>query len=281
MTRIDRRALFASGAAAALLTATGLSPAYRPVEGGRLRLAVPRGDGSLDAVARGAVFDTLTEIAPDGVLRGELAVGWTGHAEARRWLFDLREGVQFHDGQLLSSNHVVAALSAGADRLPGAVRRIEATGPLQVMVELRDSDPQLPYRLADPACVISTDAGMGFMSEQSIGTGCYAMARSQPDRQFLGHKVAGHYKAGRAGWADSVEVVVIPDPAVRAEALRDGFVDIAALPAAEGLRGSDRFTFHPSAEDMALAASHSVGVPRVVGGRPLDDGRIAERWWLG
>ena len=65
MTRMDRRALFASGAAAALLAATGASLADTPKKGGTLRLAVPR-DDSLEQVARGAVFDTLTEIAPDG-----------------------------------------------------------------------------------------------------------------------------------------------------------------------------------------------------------------------
>ena len=79
MTRIDRRALFASGAAAALLAATGASLADTPKAGGTLRLAVPR-DDSLEQLARGAVFDTLTEIAPDGTLRGELATGW--HTDA-------------------------------------------------------------------------------------------------------------------------------------------------------------------------------------------------------
>ena len=70
-------------------------------------------------------------------------------------------------------------------------------------------------------------------------------------------------------------------PAVRAEALRDGFVDVAVLPQRDGLIGRGDFIYHPSAENMALAARRGVGVPRVVGARaPLDDGRIAERWWI-
>ena len=42
MTRslMDRRALFASGAAAALLAATGVSAASMPKAGGRLRMAL-------------------------------------------------------------------------------------------------------------------------------------------------------------------------------------------------------------------------------------------------
>ncbi|MEX0302029.1 MAG: peptide ABC transporter substrate-binding protein, partial [Leisingera sp.] len=94
-------------------------------------------------------------------------------------------------------------------------------------------------------------------------------------------KVAGHYKSGTAGWADAVEIIVIPDAAVRAEALRDGYVDVAALPEPRGLLKRGEFLYHPSSSDMALAARHTVGIPRKVGQRStLDDGRIAERWWL-
>ena len=41
MSRIDRRALFTSGAAAALMAATGSSLSAAPLRGGALRLAVP------------------------------------------------------------------------------------------------------------------------------------------------------------------------------------------------------------------------------------------------
>lgn len=95
MTRslMDRRALFASGAAAALLAATGVSAASMPKAGGRLRMALSgaarsdtwgQGEGLFMQVARqGLIFDTLTEIAADGTLRGELATAWQGSADGR------------------------------------------------------------------------------------------------------------------------------------------------------------------------------------------------------
>ncbi len=71
--RLDRRALFASGAAAALLAARGLSAGVLPKRGGKLRLALSgaarsddwtRGDGLFMQVAKlGLVYETLTEIA--------------------------------------------------------------------------------------------------------------------------------------------------------------------------------------------------------------------------
>jgi ABC-type transport system substrate-binding protein len=280
MTRIDRRALFTSGAAAALLAATGVSLDAAPRPGGRLRLAVPR-DGSLWAVARGAVFGTLTEIAPDGVLRGELAAGWYSGPEARDWRFDLAQGAVFHDGRPVTAADVAASLIAHD---PVALRgaRITAADARTLRIDLAAGDPQLPLRLADPALFVAPGGDVARPLSQAMGSGMYQVLRADPDRHFLARRVQGHVRDGRAGWVDSIEIVVIPDAAVRAEALRGGHVDVAALPARDGLIGRDGFVYHPSADDMALAARHGVGVPRRIGSRTaLDDGRIAERWWMG
>jgi ABC-type transport system substrate-binding protein len=272
MTRIDRRALFASGAAAALLAATGASLADTPKSGGTLRLAVPR-DDSLDQVVRGAVFDTLTEIAPDGTLRGELATGWKTDADARVWQFDLRENVQYHDGAELKVRDVLAVLDE--------IGQAETLGANVVRLELADPNPGLPFLLADNRYVITRDGQGVTPLKTANGTGCYLVERAEDGRHFLGRRVTEHYKDNQAGWLDALEVIVIPDAHVRAEALRDGYVDVAALPAHEGLLGQRGLRYHPSESDMALAIAGSVGLPRQVGQRgALDDGRIAERWWL-
>lgn len=281
MSRIDRRALFTSGAAAALLAASGVSLAATPRPGGRLRLAVPRDDSSLCAVARAAVFDTLTEVAPDGVLRGELAKSWQCGPEARDWLFTLHEGVRFHDGRRLVARDVAESLVAHeSPALRGA--RIEAEESGVLRISLREGNPQLPLLLADPALIVAPGGHVAGELSQAVGTGAYRTVRADAGRHFLGRKVEGHYRAGSAGWVDEVEIVVIPDPGVRAEALRDGFVDVAALPRPDGLLERGEFFYHPSRDNMALAARAGLGVPKVIGTRaPLDDFRIAERWWVG
>ncbi|GAA6158978.1 hypothetical protein NBRC116589_11520 [Ruegeria sp. HU-ET01832] len=271
MTRMDRRALFASGAAAALLAATGASLADTPKKGGTLRLAVPR-DDSLEQVARGAVFDTLTEIAPDGTLRGELASGWHTDADARVWSFDLRADVAFHDGAALNVADVVSVLQQ--------VGQAEALTADSVRLELTEANPGLPFLLADTRFVITRDGQGVTPLHTANGTGCYRVKRAEDDRHFFGRRVSDHYKDGQAGWADALEVIVIPDAKVRAEALRDGYVDVAALPDSDGLKDQRGLRYHPSQDDMALAVAGQVGMPRQIGGRALDDGRIAERWWL-
>ena len=86
MTRLDRRALFASGAAAALLAATGVSAS--PKRGGRLRAALSR--ALFDQATNATLYENLTEISADGTVRGELATAWASENDARVWRFNLR-----------------------------------------------------------------------------------------------------------------------------------------------------------------------------------------------
>ncbi len=271
MNRIDRRALFTSGAAAALLAATGVSLDAAPRQGGVLRIAVPR-DGSLEALVRGAVFDTLTEIGPDGALRGELMTQWHSDAAAKVWHLTLRDDARFHDGHLLAPSDVVAALDG--------LGRSEPTGANSLRLELDRADPGLPLFLADSRFAVARAGETVQPLAGANGTGCYRVERAEDGRHFRGRRVAGHYKEGRAGWADAVDVIVIPDAAIRAEALRDGYVDLAALPDSTALRDGARFLYHPSEENMALVATSKVGMPSRISSAPLDGGRLAERWWM-
>ncbi|UWQ91472.1 peptide ABC transporter substrate-binding protein [Rhodobacteraceae bacterium M382] len=279
MTRIDRRALFTSGAAAALLAATGTSVTAAPRRGGVLRLAVPRDGDMLESVARGAVYDTLTEIGPDGVLKGELATSWRSSPDARVWHFQLRDEVPFHDGAMLNAEDVAASLRA--HDFPDGCLGIKVIGTTQLQLELVKPNSDLPYLLADPKLIIARAGQIGAPLNAAIGTGVYQVSQAQDGRHFSATRLAQHFKDGQAGWVDRVEVITIPDASVRAEALRDGYVDIAALPEPKGLLHRGEFTYHPSAHDMALATHAGVGLPRRIGARaPMDDGRIVQRWWV-
>ncbi|MGV6849126.1 MAG: ABC transporter substrate-binding protein [Marinibacterium sp.] len=260
---LDRRALFASGAAAALLAASGIGAVAMPRRGGHLRIAAADGAGAMLA-ARMAVFDTLTEVAPDGLLKGDLATGWHGSEDARRWRIGVREDAVFGDGRPVCPEDAIATLlSAGSpvgDRIAEA--RAVAGG---IEVDLMAPDSHFPYRLADPALVIARGGQVPARMESWVGSGLYRLTHGSDGRHFLGRRVDAHPRDGQAGWADSVEVIALSDAAVRAEALRDGFVDVAEDPAdASGLMATDR-----------------VAKPAMVSSRGrLDDGRIAERWWM-
>lgn len=277
MIKVDRRSLLTSGAAATLLAATGTSLAQTPQSGGHLRIALAPYTDVLPSVARAAMFDSLTEIGADGVLKGELASAWKSNHDARVWTLTLRSDVRFHDGEPVNATDVAASLVAQDLR----AARVSAVDNDTLWIELDQPDPNLPYLLADEQFMIFREAQLNDPLETRQGTGLYEFQQHRPARHFLGTRVAHHYKDGVAGWADQIETVMIPDAGIRSEALRDGFVDIAELPYADALSDASDITFHNSVEHGLLAAQCGVGRPREVGTiTALDNGRIAERWWL-
>lgn len=270
MTRIDRRALFASGAAAALLTATGVSAA--PKRGGQLRAALSgarRNDtwlasdsGLMMQAAACAVHEGLTEIAADGTLRGRLAQSWDSADDGRTWTFILRENVQFHDGTFLSADDVAHTLDAlGQTNSDGA----------QLTLVLDEPNPSLPFLLAGPEFLVHAK------DRHTIGTGLYKLMKLDLGRQFIGERVETHWTNGSAGWFDRIEFVHFADEKVRAQALSEGLVDVADVSNMPDLPDMHRL---PDDANTMQVARYCLGVPAQVGRIwPLDNLRMAERWW--
>jgi ABC-type transport system substrate-binding protein len=256
MTRLDRRALFTSGAAAALLAATGVSAA--PKSGGRLRAALSA--DLFEMAVAATVYDNLTEIGADGTLRGELATGWTSDPSARVWQFTLRKDVMFHDGTAFDASHV---------RLPFDVQVLD----LQTLrIALDAPNPNFPYLLAHP--------GFEQRAANGAGTGLYSVQKLAPGRHFIGARFKQHWKQD-AGWFDSVEFVRFSAGAVRAEALRDGLTDVADITALDPSADPRDFLRLPHGQVTTHIASQTIAVPATVGKAwPLDNLRMSERWWI-
>ena len=123
--QMDRRGMMKATAVAgtaALVTPWGTPLRAQPARGGTLRVAIATG-GSTDALDPGSweaefmIFQAhtrnnyLTEIAADGSLVPELATGWEASADAATWTFNIREGVQFHSGHILTAEDVAASIN--------------------------------------------------------------------------------------------------------------------------------------------------------------------------
>ena len=247
MRLLDRRRLLTSGAAAAVFAGTaipGLGPAKR---GGRLRAGLSGGspEDSWDArnhaglfmiaAAQGAVFDTLTEVAPDGSLRGELATRWQARADARVWTVDLRQDAVFHNGRPFSAEDVIASLELHLDpRVCSPVRSLVAEmieirkiSNYQVRLTLIDGNVDLPYLLADYHLLMYPAGQIAQAMAEGIGTGLYKVEHFEPGHRFIGQRVHEHYRDGQSGWFDEVDFIALNSRAERREALQTRRVDVA------------------------------------------------------
>lgn len=241
---ISRRGLIAGGVLAGVLSATGV-PLQAKARGGVLRLGLSGGlDGwnpaqagrcALQVIGQGAVYDCLTEVSATGELTGELATAWEAGPDARVWTIALRPGVRFHDGSLLAPEDVIASFEQHRDPASPAhgilrqIERIEALGRTHLRFVLHVGNADFPFLLADPHLIVAP-ALRGF---DGTGTGLYRVVQTMPDERVTLDRLDEHYKDGRAGWFDRVEVAFLPGDAARVAALTLGRVDaVDAVPAA-------------------------------------------------
>lgn len=304
MNALDRRRLLTSGAAAAVLAVSGLGASASPARGGVLRLGLSGADprdrwhgarefGTFMRLAGvGCAFETLTEIAPDGTLRGELATGWEPLDRGRSWIVTLRPGVRFHDGEPFGAADAVASLrrhlqrrsaTAASGLLSGVVRirKIE-TGRLRIDLSAADAD--LPLKLADPHLIMHPARAADRALARGTGTGLYRLDRFEAGSGFAASRVEDHWKADRAGWFDRILGKAIGSESLRIEALLRGDVDLIDLTpsVARSLAADARVAvFDGAGESACTVASRRLAQGASIGRwAPMDDGRAPQRWWF-
>ncbi len=246
MTRISRRGLLRTGAAAGVLAASGLPVFAQAKRGGRLRAGLNGANTSdswdgrthsdlyMIACAQGAVFDSLTEIAADGSLIGELATDWEATPDAKTWTFNLRQGVTFHNGKPFGADdvleslqmHVAEGAKSAAQPIVAAISEMKKTGEHQVQFTLEAGNADFPYLMSDYHLLMYPAGQIEEAIAKGIGTGLYQVTSFEPGVRMTARRVDSHYKGDRAGYFDELEYIAINDSTARMNALMTGQVDV-------------------------------------------------------
>jgi len=184
----------------------------------------------------GMMFDSLTQTANDGSVQPMLATAWKNTGDTT-WVFTLREGVQFHDGSVMTAADAAASLNRllfsdqesfiRASFLP-YITAVEATGDLELTVTTPAVDPLLPLRLASPYAAIMPAAHLEATSFEDlqlapIGAGPYKFSEYVAGERLVLTRHDGYW-GGQAD-AETVVLRVIPETSTRVAALRAGEVD--------------------------------------------------------
>ena len=243
---MKRRTFLKSTAATAgvfALTGAMVPAVAAPVKGGRLVLAASSGTSgdSLDpttftSVSHGLMGCTLgnclTEVEKGGELVGELAESWDVSADAKTWKFNLRKGVTFHNGQAMTSADVVFSLNlhrgegstSGAKGLLGTIADIRADGSHAIIVEMSESNADVPYLMADYHLLIVPEGTTDFSA--GIFTGPYMVTKFVPGEFLVAKRNPNYWKAHRAH-VDEVEVLFVVDTTARISSLIAGEIHCA------------------------------------------------------
>lgn len=222
------------------------------------------------------ILDTLIKLDYDMALVPGLATSWE-RVSPTVWRFELRDGVEFHDGTELTAEVAKASLQRVVDLLPYAsdllnIERMEAAGPLTLEIETTEPFAALPNQLTDAFTVIYAPSSFNDQGEfvKPVGTGPWQFVDYVKQDRTVVERFDGY-------WGDQPELErivyrYIPDHNARALALETGEIDFATnLPPADVARLDADPDFTVYAEPTA---GLYYGAFNTVGDTPLADARV-------
>jgi len=263
--------------------------AASPKRGGRLRAGIAHGSttDTLDPATYENGFmqivdyslqNHLGEVDHTGAMQPELAESWEPQNNAKTWVFNLRRGVEFHNGKTLDSDDVIASFQhhmgetkSPAKSLLKQVSNMRSDGKHRVIFDLSGGNADFPFVASDYHVPIKQAWDGGKISpNDGIGTGPYVLKEFEPGVRFFGTRNPNYFKADRA-WFDEFEMLSIVDPTARTNALTTGEVDT--------IDRADLKTAHLLARKPGINLKEVTGTkhytfPMLVDVAPFDDNNV-------
>ena len=262
--------------------------AATPKRGGDFRQALT-GGGSSDSLDPQTILDSyminvnnqlrghLTEIAPDGSLRGDLASEWMSD-DAQTWVFRVRQGVEFHNGKTLDATDIVESFrhhmgeesKSAASGLAAQIETVEADGDT-VVFTLVTPNADWPFICSDyhfAICPALPEGGIDWRS--GVGTGGYALETFDPGVRTFVTRFENYWKPD-AAFFDTIDNLFIADATARTNALRSGEIESMANldPKIAGLMERD-----PSVQVLITTGNKHATLPMLTNVAPFDNNDV-------
>src|SRR5690348_5392298 len=235
--------------------------------------AITRDPKSLDAIdtygypentADALMCESLLRQAPDGSLEPGLATAT--HPNPTTVVFTLRPGVKFRDGHLVTSADVVYSLERSASPklgglypwVFGRVTSIQATGPAEVTIKLRQPDYWLEGELSSMAGVVieksfakKEGASYGTPAGSIMCTGAYMIKSWIPGAGVVAVRNPHYWDPSVRPLVGQITLKGVPDIASLTSGLLTGalqgyYVANGGLPTLDQLRNSSTVKVYQS-----------------------------------
>ena len=193
------------------------------------------------------IMETLVTRNHEGEMVPSLALNWApSETNPNIWVFNLREGVTYHDGAAFTAEDVVFSLNRAMTEdsdykeLLASVKEVRANGDYSVEIETNGPNPIMPNNLtnmfimdkdwaeANNAVKVQDYEGGEdtFAAKNANGTGPYKLVSREPDVKTVLAANENYWGKGEFP-LDVTEIIYTPiqNPATRVAALLSGEVD--------------------------------------------------------
>lgn len=193
---------------------------------------------SNDIVITAPIYETLTFYnAHEKEVIPRLAASWEANDESTEWIFHLREGVKFHDGESCNAAAVKAAIEntmaigAGASYVWAPVDSIEVVDEYTIKFSLSYAAPldlvaSAGYQAGIYSMKSYEEHGADWFNEgHDCGTGPYMIESYEPGSRLVMTRFEDYW----GGWSDDnfdkIVYMVVEDPVVRQQMIEAGTAD--------------------------------------------------------
>lgn len=202
-----------------------------------------RESGTSSRTVTTLAYNRLVMLTPEGDVIPDLAESWETLSPTS-YVFRLREGVRFTNGDLLTAEDVKYSLEQimtperGAflyNQLTEAVDEIVILDDYSVLIELKSPDVTFLTTLASPGAEILSKAWLETnpnLNTEMMGTGPFVLAENEPGVRIVMERNPNYFKEGLPR-LDRIEFIPYKDEATRVNALLAGELDIIDYPPAE------------------------------------------------
>ena len=219
-------------------------PAETPVPGGTLTIGADADPIGLDPTTvtafssydfTGLIYTGLLRWTADMKIEPDLAVSYE-RPDDKTYVFKLREGVKFHNGQDFTAEDVKYTFDRILDPATASKLRAQYSGikavtvldPRTIKFELKTTDAAfLNYLATNPDGAI-VPKGVDNLSTQPVGTGPFIFESYQPNQQFTLTANPNYYEKGQPYLA-KVVFKFYKDQATLSSALRSKAIDMTWL----------------------------------------------------
>ena len=236
-----------------------------PIMGGDLTVGIAQDlDDTLDphtVVTAGTrevlfnVYEGLVKPDSKGNLLPAVASEYKTNEEGDTFIFTLRDGVKFHNGNAVTAKDVVysisraAGLDTGTPLIDGfaAMSSVETTDDKTVVVKLKE--PNIEFLALFTAAIIPDGNDP---AKETIGTGPFKFVSRSPQENVILQKFDGYW--GTPAYVDNVTYKIIDNAETLVMSLQGGAVDLVAhLTSAQANELGDNFTIAEGTMNLVQA----------------------------